>query len=357
MMLRVEPQAEGPREPAGRSQPRPPGQGFTLVELMTAMGMAMVITTVVLSALMQFWRASDRVTVRLAMHSKAALVVDQLSFHLTALQQHTALVAEWVDVGAAGSPDPRMRLLFMRGVFDQNNWDYSSYSDYPTWPMPTSTDLVWELWEWRASNHCLYSATNGQLPRHASGTLPNGSHLNINGVDYGNLDFINLPQPHRLLPLPWQASLNANMLFPTVPGNLATSPSMIPGDVGDWTDLSNNLVPVLTGVSTDAQDPANPASWDGVTDFGIQLRLRNGTVREFTTASAYGTLVIPGVRIDGRPGPTDGDGAQTLADANISGPGLRPDLVRLRWMMRDRRTNTQVPFSFSFPLPGFAVSP
>ena len=330
---------------------------FTLIELLLAVSIALVLVAVAVSAMLQIRTTTERTVVRLALHQRAGLLADQLSQRFAALQQHGALVVEWIDVGTAGKPDQRLRLLFLRGVFDQNDWNYSAYGDYPAWPSPTSTDLVWELWEWRASNHALYAATSPLVARMARGRKADGSNLVINGVSYGNQWFINLPQPRRTLSAQWRADLNDNVLFPATPTDLEHSASQIVGDTGDWSDLRDHLVPLLQGTSTDAQDPADPASWDGVSDFGLQLRQRNGTVQEFTSASAARTLIIPGVRVDGRPSPGEGGGAQNLADATAAAAGLRPDLIRLRWTLRERKTGLQVPFSFSFPLPGFATTP
>ena len=335
----------------------PQRTAFTLIELLLAVSIALVMVAVVVSAMLQIRTTTERTVARLALHQRSGLLADQLSQRLAAIQQHGALVVEWRDAGTPAKPDPRLRLLFLRGVFDQNDWNYSAYGDYPAWPSPTSTDLVWELWEWRAANHALYAATSPLVARTFRGRKPDGSNLVINGVSYGNQYFIALPQPRRTLSAQWKSDLNDDILFPATPTDLEHSASLITGDTGDWSDLRDHLVPMLQGTSSDVQDPADPATWDGVADFGLQLRQRNGTVQEFTSASAPRTLIIPGVRVDGRPAASEGTGAQDLADATAAAAGLRPDLLRLRWTLRDRKTGIAVPFSFSFALPGFAVAP
>jgi type II secretory pathway pseudopilin PulG len=330
---------------------------FTLIELLLAVSLAMLLVTITVSATLQIRKTLDRNVVRLAMHQRSGLLADQLTQRLSALQQQGALVVEWSNTGTAGTPDPRLRLLFLRGVFDQNDWNYSAYGDYPAWPAPTSSDLVWELWEWRTTNHALYAANSQMVARTFRGKKADGSNLVLNGVNYGNQQFLGLPQPRRTLSAQWQANLNDNILFPATPTDLEHSISLIPGDTGDWSDLRDRLTPMLMGTSSEAQDPLNPQTWDGVSDFGLQLHLRNGTVEEFTATSPYRTLIIPGVCVDGRSATTDGSGTQVLADAVTAGAGRRPDLLRLRWTLRDRKTGIQIPFSFSFPLPGFAAAP
>lgn len=336
---------------------RPGAVGFTLIELLLAVSLAMLLVTITVSATLQVRKTIERNTVRLAMHQRSGLLADQMTQRFTALAQGGALVVEWSNAGTAANPDPRLRLLMLRGVFDQNDWNYAAYTDYPTWPSPTSTDLVWELWEWRATNHALYAATSPLVARSFKGKKSNGTNLVLGGVSYGSQQFLALPQPRRTLGTQWKASLNDNILFPATPTDLENSISLIPGDTGDWSDLCSRLVPMVMGAASEVQDPLQPATWDGVSDFAIQLHLRNGTVEDFSAASPYRTLIIPGVRVDGRPALADGTGAQTLADAVNAGAGRRPDLLRLRWTLRDRKSGLQVPFSFSFPLPGFAGTP
>lgn len=335
--------------------------GFTLVELMVSVAIAMVMVAVATSAMMQMRKTVERTTARLAMHQRAGLLADHLARNLATVQQTCALVVEWVDEGPPGSPDRRLRLLYMRGIFDQNDWEYHAYGDYPAWPTPTSTDLVWELWEWRERTRSLYTSSSPFVAKAMAGVAPGGGSLVLNGFNYGtSRRFLQLPQPRRTLAPAWKADLNGNLLFPTTPTDLTNTTSRLANDWGDWMYLRDHLVPVLQGVAGEDQDIARPETWDGVIDFGIELRRHNGTRASIDTSSSYGALIIPGVRIDGRPAigedvPGDPVGNQSLLDAGTFGPGARPDLIRVRWTMRDKRADLQVPFSFSFPLPGFSA--
>lgn len=335
--------------------------GFTLVELLISVAIAMVMVAVATSAMMQMRKTVDRTTARLAMHQRAGLLADQFAKNLATVQQTCALVVEWTDDGAPGSPDRRLRLLYMRGIFDQNDWEYHAYGDFPAWPTPTSTDLVWELWEWRERTRSLHTASSPFVARILPGIAPGGGSLVLGGLDYGNSRrFLQLPQPRRTLSASWKADLNGNLLFPTSPGDLANTTSRLANDWGDWMYLRDHLVPVLQGVHSEDQDNAKPETWDGVIDFGIELRRHNGTRVSVDTSSAYGAVIIPGVRVDGRPAigedvPGDPAGNQSLLDSAAFGPGARPDLIRVHWTMRDRRADLRIPFSFSFPLPGFSA--
>ena len=359
-----------PSSPSSPSSPSPsssrprPRHGFTLIELLVSVAIAMTMVAVATSAMMQMRKTVDRTTARLAMHQRAGLLAEQFAKNLAVVQHTCALVAEWVDEGTGGVTDRRLRLLYMRGIFDQNDWEYHAYGDMPKWPTPTSTDLVWELWEWRENTHTLYCASTPFVAKIIKGMAPSGGNLVLNGTNYSDTHrFMQLPQPRRTLSTTWKADLNANLLFPATPGDLTNTVSLLAGDSGDWMYLRDHLVPVVQGLHSEGQDLSRPMTWDGMIDFGIELRLHNGTTTTLSTSSALTTIIIPGVRVDGRPALGEDVGGdppnnQSLIDAGVYGPGARPDLIRVHWTMRDRPSDMNTPFSFSLPLPGFsAVAP
>lgn len=314
---------------------------FTLIEMLIAVVIATVIVGVVTGLIFQIRGLSERVSARLAMARRSALVQNQLGARISAAAPGQAMVLEW----KAG----RMRLLFMRGVLDNNDWNYVSDSidngtntDYSFWPT-ISTDELWELWEWSRDDHVVRAATTRVMRKF---WLDGQS---IDGTAYTSVPFTSLPQPHRTFdPATWRSELNANVLFPDYSGatsdGLAGRRGLVAGDIGDWSELSDRLVPVLAGEASERQDPADAASWDGVVDFALRVERLDGTFIELTPESADQTIVIPGQRVDGR----------TSGLTGVTAPGSRPAVLQLCWTLRDRRTRLSMPFTYSIPFPAFS---
>ncbi|MBN8525219.1 MAG: prepilin-type N-terminal cleavage/methylation domain-containing protein [Planctomycetes bacterium] len=315
--------------------------GFTLIEVMMAVAIAMAMVALASGVVFQIRKMSDRASARLAMSRSSALVHGQLAQRIAAAAPGQAMVLEW----RAG----RMRLLFMRGVVDVNDWEYSrdagnndNNADFGFWST-FSSDLVWELWEWSRADHVLRSATT----RNQRSFRLRGE--SVGGISYGDHFFAALPQPRRTLQAAtWRDELNGNLLFPdysrAATDRLAGRRGLVPGDVGDWTELSDRLVPVLSGSSSDRQVAADPSTWDGVVDFAIRIETVDGTVHEMTQESVDSTIVIQGTRCDGV--------STGIADATV--PGRRSALLKLCWTLRDRRSGLSMPYSYSLPFPALA---
>lgn len=314
--------------------------GFTLIEVLLAVALATGVVGLAAGIVFEVRAMSDRASARMAMARRSALVHAQLMQRITAAAPGQAMVLEWKG--------GHMRLLFMRGVLDNNDWNYlddtisgGTNADYSFWPT-LSTDQVWELWEWSQEDHVLRSATTRVMRKFWM------DGQSINGVGYNNVPFATLPQPHRTLqPATWRHELNANILFPdygaSASDGLAGRRGLAEGDIGDWTELSSRLVPVLAGEASERQG-ADPASWDGVVDFAMRIEKLDGSCYELTPDQPDDTIVIPGVRTDGAAG-----GA-----AGAAAPGSRPVLLKLCWTLRDRRTRLSMPFSYSIPFPAFS---
>lgn len=317
-----------------------PRKAFTLIELMMAVVIATIVVGVVSGVVFQIRTMSERVTARLAMARRSALVHAQLMRRVTATAPGQALVAEWKG--------GRLRLLFMRGVLDNNDWNYvndtignGTNTDYSFWPT-FSTDQVWELWEWSRDDHVLRSATSRVMRKFWLDSTA------VGGSTYNDNPFVALPQPHRTLQAAtWRSELNANLLFPNYSGaasdGLAGRRGLADGDIGDWTELTTRLVPVLAGEASERQVAADPATWDGVVDFALQIERVDGSVIELNPDLPDQTIVIQGARCDGL----------TTGAADATAPGARPSLLKLCWTLRDRRTRLSLPFSYSIPFPAF----
>jgi prepilin-type N-terminal cleavage/methylation domain-containing protein len=316
-------------------------RAFTLIEVMMAVTIAVVIVALATSVVFQIRKMSDRASARMAMARRSALVHSQLMQRVAAAAPSQAMVLEWKG--------GRLRLLFMRGLVDVNDWDLSQDEgnndtnlDFGFWPT-FSSDQVWELWEWSRDEHVLRSASSRTMRRF---TLTGQS---IGGITYGNHYFAALPQPRRTLQATtWRDELNSNLLFPdyssATSDRLAGRRGMVDGDVGDWTDLSDRLVPVLSGDSSDRQVAADPTTWDGVVDFALRVESVDGSIHQLSQDDVDTTIVIQGSRCDG----------VTTGITDVTAPGSRPALLKLCWTLRDRRSGLSMPFSYSLPFPALS---
>jgi prepilin-type N-terminal cleavage/methylation domain-containing protein len=316
-------------------------RAFTLVEVLMAVSIAVIVVALATSVVFQIRHLSDRALARMTMARRSALVHAQLMQRVAAAAPGQATVLEWKG--------GRLRLLFMRGLVDLNDWENSydesnnsTNADFGFWPT-FSSDQVWELWEWSRDEHILRSATSRSLRRFQL------SGQTIGGITYNDHYFAIVPQPRRTLQAStWRDELNGNLLFPdygvATTDRLAGRRGLVEGDVGDWTDLADHLVPVLSGDSSDRQIAADPATWDGVVDFAVRIETVDGSVHQLSQDDVDTTIVIQGSRCDGV--------STGITDATA--PGARPALLKLCWTLRDRRSGLSMPFSYSLPFPAFS---
>lgn len=311
--------------------------GFTLIEVLMAVTIAVMVVALCTSVVFQIRRMAERAAARMAMARSSALVHGQLMQRIAAAAPGQALVLEW----KAG----RLRLLFMRGIVDVNDWEMAwdegnndTNGDYSFWPT-FSSDQLWELWEWSRDERILRSATSRPQRRFQL------AGQTIGGITYADHYFAALPQPRRTLQAAtWRDELNASLLFPdyapATTDRLAGRRGLVEGDVGDWSELADRLVPVLAGASSDRQVAGDPTTWDGVTDFALRIETVDGTIHQLSQDDVDTTIVIQGARCDGN-------------TAGGTAPGARPALLKLCWTLRDRRSGLSMPFSYSIPFPAF----
>lgn len=281
--------------------------GFTLIELMVSTAIAMFLASMCVTAFLGIRQLVRRAEARIAMYDTAQVLYTRLNQSTAQLMQHCALVAR-CDAGA-------VELTFMRGKED--HWDWKLWER-----KKVGSDLVWERWRWEKG------ATGGILYQASSHPVRGF----VQSVAGGSQKYQVLPQPRRWLdPADPLATLNDNRFFRS---------TAVAGDMGDSTDLDNNLLPVLSQVS----------------DLSIQLVNHDGSTDTLSTASSQ-TLVRQGVWMDGRVGDVL-SATPTVAAYSASGIAKRPRLLRLRLTVTDRiadpRSDLVQTFSFSFALPGMA---
>jgi Tfp pilus assembly protein PilE len=300
---------------------------FTLIELLVATAIAMAMAALVTSAFIQVRKLIARAEATIAMNTAALSVYTNMDRHLQALQQSCAMVV--TTTASVNGGGGEVRIIFMRGKEDAEDFQYTQQY------LPVNTDLVWQEWDWRQDTANVLTASS--TPDRSFS--PNHSFKPSGSAEYQYQPFENLPQPRRTLSAtaPTTASpggLDDNIYFPTAAG--ATSSAADAGDVGDYTDLQNHLVPGLSGV----------------TDWSMQIVAHEGTVTTIDDTSTT-TVVLPGVWLDGR-----------MADTLTAPPDYahsallkRPRLLRLHFTLTDTKAVIQRSFSFSFALPGLAPEP
>jgi type II secretory pathway pseudopilin PulG len=332
--------------------PRRQETGFTLVEVIISVALAMLLTTMAMVAFFNIRRLVARAETRLTMHASAQTLYTAMFRSFNSLQQTCAfVVSSSANTAAAGAtPNDQLTVVFMRGKEDTQDFQYNtnSYAGQGYKSLMNS-DLLWEKWTWKASTNTLYRATNSVVR-----TFKGQSGFSFNGVSYVNATFDNVPQPRRVLDTTtlrsWQLTLNDNQLFP----NATTGTDMFkqldnlsdtwvynrnslasPYDLGDYQDLEFNMMPVLTQVTAFSiqvvpHDNLNPDTF---------------TVDGVPGATPSVTHVLNGVWLDGR-----------MASALATSPSYytsdlakRPRIIRIRFTL----TSTVKPtfsqdFSFSY---------
>lgn len=310
-----------------KSFPRPRSSAaFTLLELLISAGIAMVLASVATTAYIQFSRMVARAEARMAMFSSAQRLYIQLSQAFSSIQPSCAMVVSTTS-------NTEIRLIFMRAKEDV--WDF----DRPTAPRDwINSDLTWQELVWDRGSQTLKSAVNsaGTASRPVRSFVAAAGSLGT----FSGKTFNVLPQPRRELdPLnPINSptkGLNDNIYFPNsaTPAVSVVNPA---ADIGDYTDLENNLVPVLTRMS----------------DLSFEMICHDGsTVTIDDSATTAPPRVFQGVWLDGRMASTL-TAAPAFATSEVA---KRPKLLRMRFTLNEPKIGFSSTFSFTFGLP--ALSP
>lgn len=317
-------------------------QGFTLIELMISVGLVMAMATVAMTAFLHIRKTVARAEARTAMHASAQRLYTFLQRTLSSIQPGCALVTTVIQRNPSASTDPgSIRLIYMRGKEQLEEFGSNPY---------LATDLLWEQLTWSVSDRVLRKGTSSQAWAFTSGAFSPA------GVDYNGKTFYGLPQPRRYLnpsnPTGLApGGLNDNMYFPStltdpvppaVPTSLANSAGR---DVGDFTDIQNNLTPIFERISA----------------LDIQIESYDGTTTSLDVASGGPSVqngVFQGVWNDGRLA-TPLTSAQNYALSDLA---KRPRIMRWRFTMTEPLPTEpsgglSATFSFSFVLPGLLGEP
>jgi hypothetical protein len=314
---------------------------FTLIEILIGILLSLILLGVSTSAFIQMRTMAQRVEARLALNSRAETIFIQLNQRLSVAQQHAAFVIDPRPASIGGSNQPALRLLFLRAKEDQNDWNWSIQG----WDSDT-TDLYWDLWEYRPDERRLYQSHSRP---YWDFRAPNDNIAGL-GANLKGKSFRNSPRPRRTLANPdWLSTMEDNQLFPMLPRTTPLSTSLVSSeDRGDWGILQEDLHLVCDGVKD--------LAWEAVSN--------DGTVRNFTAGTPATPWIANGVWMDGRS--TDASNRQPgqsgWAYASTELPS-RPRLLRLRLTLQ-RALSTDGPttsgntidrtYSFSFQLPAIS---
>ena len=326
-------------------------RAFTLIELLIATALAMALAAAATSAFYQIRSMVQRREALLGLHRAAEMVHQQTMQRTCQLAQHAALVAD-ARTPSAGAPRaglPTLWLCFLRAREHTNEWGVNMDAQGKDRWRALNTDLTWELWEYRPEERTLYAATNAATRWFNSGTL-----VRTEGTATQNLqgkNFVNQPRPRRTLAGPdWWRTMDDNRLFPKTGTWDASDASR--DDVGDFSDLRRNLIPLLVDVAA----------------LDVQLVGHAGALATASAAWAGGSAtastspaapwLCPGLRLDGqvRDGASlpPSDAAWNWATTEAV---QRPRLLRLRLTLREPVSGVTQVFTFTSKLPALVGTP
>lgn len=296
---------------------------FSLIEILISTTLALTLASLAIGA---FYRVTNMVRssqARLAMHASAQLLFNQLHRDLSATQSTCAFVAG-CEIVAGGMDAGNVRIIFMRAK--ERNDEFGN-----TTTSLNYSDLVWQQILWKsASRELLIASSSGNRSFTFGSFTPAGS------TNYNGQQAQTVAKPRRTLDVsdPIGATvdgLDDNVLFPS-PSNHRLSIAHA-DDIGDFTDLERNLIPVANNVID--------LTWEIICHDGTSVTI-NG--------SGPSLHVFQGVWLDGRMAPT-------LIGNPIYGNSAiakRPRLLRLQFSLSDPVTDALCSFSFSFQLPALS---
>lgn len=272
-------------------------QGLTLIEILVATALVAFLLASATAGFMQIRNLARRIDARQQLHNSARLVFERLNWELSSLMNGSAF---FVTAAAGGG----VEMVFLRGKLD--NVDFMLGSAFGA-EADSLTDQVWTRWQFDPAKRQLTLAASS-----ADRYFDQDKSWVNSGYDYFNrAKFRNLPTPQRaVIGASAAATLNANAY--------GTGAS---GDIGDYTDLENNAVPIVSNC----------------TAFAIEVVCQDGST---PTIGAATPLLSDGVMIDGRAG---------------SALASRPRLVRTRIELTDPVTGVAEAFSFSFLTPALSI--
>lgn len=272
-------------------------RGLTLIEILVATSLVAFLIASATAGFVQIRSLARRIDARQQLHNSARLVFERLNAELSSLMHGSAFFAS----GSGGT----VEVVFLRGKLD--NVDFMLGNAFGA-EADSLTDQLWTRWSFEAAKQQLsLAASSAARAFDQDKTWVNG------GYDYLNrAKFRNLPSPQRVIIGASPATtLNANAY-----GTGASN------DIGDYTDLENNSVPILSNC----------------TGFALEIVCEDGSVH--AVGASAGSLLSDGQMIDGRAG-------AALAS--------RPRLVRTRLELTDPATGIAEAFSFSFLTPALSI--
>ena len=304
--------------------------GFTLVELLVSIALAMLLFGAAWTMFAQIQRLVKRTQARLQLHSSAKGIYESMRRDVSALQQDCAFWLRSPGAGGAGTID----LLFMTAVADDQGYRLGGKDNAGDSFIEGTTDLVWERWTWTGTaDHRLLVARNDTNRSYARRISGDPAPVNTaTGTAYSILGYYKYgtsysPQPRRYTAGDDPTLLDDNRW------SFTERPGM---NLGDWSDLDRRLAPMHERVTACTMEVVLAGN-DGA---------GSPVVKHADGAGAL-DFCAWGVRLDGMTTEALSDGVTARDEI-----AQRPAILRLSFTLEDRATGVTQDFAFSFALPG-----
>lgn len=289
-------------------------RGFTLIEVLISVALAVMMVTMAAVALLQFERLVRRTEARLEMHN-AMRYLQATAVEDSAAMIHGCALFLSSPTSFNGTPVPGTSLIFMRGRLHPQDFPTTmAYGAY----MDESSDLTWVEWRWDQDRRELLRGENRRSRDFTLDAPWTGRDAGLVTRDFRDRSFYQLPQPWREATGGADAVLNRNAW--------GTGHA---DDIGDRQDLEQRLVPIVRNVTA--------CSFELVPDDGTAAMVADGS----------GPVEQ---RLDG----TYVDGA--IPAAGIPPSAKRPVILRMRIQLTDPATGLVQRFAWAFKTPGLLPS-
>jgi prepilin-type N-terminal cleavage/methylation domain-containing protein len=237
-----------------------PRRAFTLVELLVATSLLLSVVTVATVALSQMMKVVRRVQATQDLHDAASQIHKRLTRQVSAMHPCTAV---WLHEDKVAET---VELVFMYGE-ERAGSIYDQPLPKRRDPVPAllNTDQRWIRWFWsKKTGHVSIAEGRGErsflVDRSSTAAYWPFTANAMTGADL----FLVLPQPQRDKGTGPQAVLDQNQWN-----------TGFPGDVGDYEDLTNTAVPVLTNCTSltiqivDLNNTTPPPTANGTGNTGV----------------------------------------------------------------------------------------
>lgn len=324
-------------------------RGFTLIEVMIAITMAVALSSLAVVGFNQMRQVARRNQAMTDLAAEAAYIHHRLEQDLALCQQTSQMRFERIpSIAAAGQPAWAVRVMFLGELptrFPNNGLDAPTdlYADYPG-------PLVWLGWEWRPPTA---RSVNG-LGSFAIGRSSQKQRAQVRTIGGKDYTFYQVPDARRSRKR--HPDDNDYRLLPNAAAALSAAGTSRGLVTGDYTDLFGE-----DGNGNGTLDSGEDANENGVLNLGqlapLSLRMKELHLSWVDFGGSTTTLTAAdGIAPIGSDAWWTGDQRVVdglYRDGRIPGTSLlsqRPGLLRVRFILADPATRIERTFTFSFSL-------